>query len=47
MCQVNWMLSERGAVVELPWAADRCPCVEKLRTGHRYRGGGRVLSNSW
>jgi hypothetical protein len=26
------MLSERQTVVELPWAADCCPCVEKLRT---------------
>jgi hypothetical protein len=25
-------MSEREAVVELPWAADCCPCVEKLRT---------------
>jgi hypothetical protein len=25
------MLSERETVVELPWAADCCPCVEKLR----------------
>ena len=23
---------ERETVVELPWAADSCPCVEKLRT---------------
>jgi hypothetical protein len=26
------MLSERETVVELPWAADCCPCVGKLRT---------------
>jgi hypothetical protein len=25
-------MSERETVVELPWAADSCPCVEKLRT---------------
>jgi hypothetical protein len=25
-------MSERETVVELPWAADCCPCVEKLRT---------------
>jgi hypothetical protein len=25
-------LSERETVVELPFAADCCPCVEKLRT---------------
>jgi hypothetical protein len=25
-------MSERETVVELPWAADRCPWVEKLRT---------------
>jgi hypothetical protein len=25
-------MSERETVVELPFAADRCPCVEKLRT---------------
>jgi hypothetical protein len=31
-CQVNWKLSERETVVELPWAADCRPCVEKLRT---------------
>jgi hypothetical protein len=24
--------SEHETVVELPWAADCCPCVEKLRT---------------
>jgi hypothetical protein len=28
---MNRML-ERETVVELPWAADNCPCVEKLRT---------------
>jgi hypothetical protein len=35
-------VSERVLVVELPWAADSCPCVEKLRTvllGLRGRGG--------
>ena len=26
------MVSGRETGVELPWAADRCPCVEKLRT---------------
>ena len=26
------MFSERETVVELPFAADCCPCVEKLRT---------------
>jgi hypothetical protein len=44
---VKWMLSERETVVSLPFAADRCPCVEKLRTvspltvgiGTRQRGG--------
>jgi hypothetical protein len=25
-------MSERETVVELPFAADCCPCVEKLRT---------------
>ena len=25
-------MSERETVVELPWAADSCPWVEKLRT---------------
>jgi hypothetical protein len=25
-------VSERETVVELPWPADCCPCVEKLRT---------------
>ena len=25
-------MSERETVVELPFAADSCPCVEKLRT---------------
>jgi hypothetical protein len=25
-------MSERETVGELPWAADCCPCVEKLRT---------------
>jgi hypothetical protein len=25
-------MSERETLVELPWAADRCPCVDKLRT---------------
>ena len=25
-------MSERETAVELPWAADCCPCVEKLRT---------------
>jgi hypothetical protein len=25
-------MSERETVVERPWAADCCPCVEKLRT---------------
>jgi hypothetical protein len=25
-------MSERETVVELPWDADRCPCVEKPRT---------------
>jgi hypothetical protein len=25
-------MSERETAVELPFAADRCPCVEKLRT---------------
>ena len=29
---VKLMVSERETVVELPWAADSCPCVEKLRT---------------
>jgi hypothetical protein len=30
-CCINRM-SERGTVVELPWAADSCPWVGKLRT---------------
>jgi hypothetical protein len=25
-------MAERETVVELPWAADSCPCVGKLRT---------------
>jgi hypothetical protein len=25
-------MSERETVAELPWAADSCPCEEKLRT---------------
>jgi hypothetical protein len=29
---LNDRMSERETVVELPWAADCCPCVEKLRT---------------
>jgi hypothetical protein len=34
-------MSERETVVELPFAADCCPCVKELRTG---RGGGRGFS---
>ena len=31
---VNWILSERETVVELPWAADSCPCV--VEAANRY-----------
>jgi hypothetical protein len=34
-------MSERETVVELPWAADSCPCVEKLRTVLPFTGGIR------
>jgi hypothetical protein len=33
------MFSERGTVVELPWAADCCPCVEELRAVLPLSGG--------
>jgi hypothetical protein len=29
---MNRMSEREAAVVELPWAADCCPCVDKLRT---------------
>jgi hypothetical protein len=34
-------MSERETVVELPFAADCCPCVEKLRTVLPLTGGIR------
>jgi hypothetical protein len=34
-------MSEREAVVELPFAADCCPCVEKLRTVLHFTAGIR------
>jgi hypothetical protein len=36
---VKLMLSVREIVVELPWAADSCPCVVDA--------ANRVTSNSW
>jgi hypothetical protein len=38
-CHINWTLSERESVVELPWAADSCPCVVEA--------ANRVTTNSW
>jgi hypothetical protein len=37
--QVDSMLSGRKTVVELPWAADSCPCVVEA--------ANRVTSNCW
>ena len=34
-------MSERETVVELPFAADSCPCVGKLRTVLPLNGGIR------
>jgi hypothetical protein len=34
-------MSERETVVELPFAADCCPCVEKLRTALPFTVGIR------
>jgi hypothetical protein len=42
-------MSERETVVELPFAAECCPCVEKLRTVLPLTGGIRdgVVWCSW
>jgi hypothetical protein len=40
-------MSERETVVELPWAAGCCPCVEKLRSerGERERERAREVGS--
>jgi hypothetical protein len=40
-------MSERETVVELPWAADGFPCVEKLRTVLPLTGGIRDGAERW
>ena len=39
--ELNWTVSEREKVVELPWAADCCPCV-----GHQGYGSVATVSGS-
>jgi hypothetical protein len=37
---VEFIGCQRETVFEVPWAADCCPCVEKLRTALPFAGGG-------
>jgi hypothetical protein len=40
-------MSERETVDELPFAADRCPCVEKLRTCYQLLLASETVQCSW